>query len=119
MSFELSGKLFEKFDEVQVSDSFKKREFVVETSENNFTEHVKFQLLQDRCGLIDGIEVNEEVTVSFNIKGRRWEKDGKVNYFTNLDAWRIEKKSEGPDAPPPFTDEDVPFIPEDEDDLPF
>ena len=26
----------------------------------------------------------------FNLKGNRSERDGKVNYFTNLDAWRIE-----------------------------
>ncbi|MCK7557806.1 hypothetical protein MKQ70_23480 [Chitinophaga sedimenti] len=24
------------------------------------------------------------------ISGTRWEKDGKVNYITNLDAWRME-----------------------------
>jgi hypothetical protein len=29
--------------------------------------------------------------VYFNIKGSKWEKDGKVNYITNLDAWRIEQ----------------------------
>jgi hypothetical protein len=35
------------------------------------------------------------VKVSFNIKGNRWEKDGKVNYITNLDAWRIEPATAG------------------------
>ena len=29
----------------------------------------------------------------FNIKGTKWEKDGKVSYFTNLDAWRVEAVS--------------------------
>ena len=29
--------------------------------------------------------------MNFNIRGRKWEKDGKVNYFSNLEAWRIEK----------------------------
>jgi len=31
--------------------------------------------------------------VYFNIKGSKWEKEGKVNYITNLDAWRIEQVS--------------------------
>ena len=31
----------------------------------------------------------------FNIKGSKWEKDGKVNYITNLDAWRIEQVLHG------------------------
>lgn len=118
MTFELSGKLIEKFDEIQVSDKFRKREFVVETTENNFTENIKFQLTQDRCGLIDSVEINDEVKVSFNIRGKRWEKDGRVNYFTNLDAWRIERNQPVQEDVPPLSDDDIPFIPDD-DDLPF
>ncbi|RYE16189.1 MAG: DUF3127 domain-containing protein, partial [Sphingobacteriales bacterium] len=38
----------------------------------------------DKFGEGDAIKVN------FNIKGNKWERDGKVNYITNLDAWRIE-----------------------------
>ena len=34
MSFELAGKLIEKFDVHQVSDTFRKREFVIEKTEN-------------------------------------------------------------------------------------
>ncbi|MAC96718.1 MAG: hypothetical protein CMC96_14595 [Flavobacteriales bacterium] len=113
MSFELEGKLIEKFDEQQVSDSFKKREFVVETTDEGggrvFTEQIKFQLVQDKCDLINQVQVGQPVKVSFNIKGRRWEKAGKVNYFTNLDAWRVEAAGEssaqsapaGNAAPPP------------------
>ena len=95
MSFEISGKLIEKYNTVQVSDRFKKREFVIERTESNgemeFTDHIKFQLTQDKCNLIDSVNPNEEIKVSFNIRGNKWEKDGKTSYFTNLDAWRIEK----------------------------
>jgi hypothetical protein len=31
------------------------------------------------------------VKVLFNIKGSKWEKEGKTNYITNLDAWKIEQ----------------------------
>jgi len=95
MAFELSGKVIEKYDIVQVTDSFRKREFVVEKEEmvgnNVFTDMIKFQLTQDRCNLLDDINLNDQVKVNFNIRGRRWEKDDKVSYFTNLEAWRIEK----------------------------
>jgi hypothetical protein len=30
------------------------------------------------------------VKVHFNIKGSKWEKNGQINYITNLDAWRLE-----------------------------
>ena len=95
MSFEINGKLYEKYDTVSVSDKFRKREFVIEKTESTnageFTELIKFQLTQDRCDSLDRYNVNEEVKISFNIRGRKWEKDGKVSYFTNLEAWRIEK----------------------------
>ncbi|MEQ8909972.1 MAG: DUF3127 domain-containing protein [Vicingaceae bacterium] len=134
MSFELEGKLVEKFDVQQVSDAFKKREFVVETTEEGggrvFTEHIKFQLIQDKCSLIDAVNVNQPVKVSFNIKGRKWEKNGKVSYFTNLDAWRVEAVSEnaggsGSTPPPPSEEPPTSFntadisADDDDDDLPF
>lgn len=122
MSFELTGKLIEKFDTKQVSSSFKKREFVIEKKESaagrEFIETIKFQLLQDKADLLDQFEVNDELTVSFNIKGNRWEKDGKVSYFNNLDAWRLTKASnEASQTPPPPSMDEIP--PEMDDDLPF
>jgi hypothetical protein len=125
MSFELAGKLIEKFDVTQVSDTFRKREFVVEKTENQggmeFTDYVKFQLTQDRCAILDHLNLQDEVRVSFNIRGRRWVKDNNVSYFTNLEAWKIEKIAESPEEPPPPpipTDEDAPPFTE-LDDLPF
>lgn len=128
MSFEISGKLIEKFDTVKVSDRFKKREFVIEKTESNggmeFTDHIKFQLTQDRCNLIDALNLNDDIKVNFNIRGNKWEKDGKVSYFTNLDAWRIEKINAQnqdnipDDMPPPPSLDDMPDANE-PDDLPF
>lgn len=99
MSYELSGILYDKFDVVQVSDRFKKQEFVVktETTTNSgyqFEDFVKFQLVQDKCGMVDDIPANSPVKVSFNIRGNRSDKGGEVRYFTNLDAWKIEQTGE-------------------------
>lgn len=125
MSFDLTGRLIEKFEVNKVSDTFRKREFVIERIENSggieFTDHIKFQLTQDRCSLIDDLDLNDEVRVSFNIRGRKWEKEGRISYFTNLEAWRIEKiaiSPEEPPPPPPLPEEDAPPY-EETDDLPF
>jgi hypothetical protein len=120
MSYELTGTLIEIFDEQQISDRFKKREFVVETVENNFTDVVKFQLVQDKTNLIDGFQKGNKIKVSFNIRGNKW----KDNYFVNLQAWKIENVGESTstptDNPPPLTDEDLPPLPDaPDDDLPF
>ena len=95
MSYELTGKLVAKYDTVQRTETFKTREFAVEKSEDingrTITNYAKFQCVQDKTGIIDRVNVGDEIKVYFNIKGSKWEKDGKTNYITNLDAWRIEQ----------------------------
>lgn len=95
MSYELTGKLLIKFDTTQRTESFKTREFVVEKSEDIngklITNYIKFQCVQDRTTIIDRVNVGDEIKVHFNIRGSKWEKDGRVSYFNNLDAWRIEQ----------------------------
>ncbi len=94
MSLEVTGKLLVKYETQQVSEKFKKREFVIELAEeingNIYTNFAKMQLVQNKCEIIDRFKEGEQVKVSFNIKGNKWERDGKVNYITNLDAWRVE-----------------------------
>ena len=97
MSYELTGKLVAKYDVVQRTATFKTREFAVEKTDDiggrTVTNYVKFQSVQDKTSIIDKANIGDEIKVYFNIKGSKWEKDGKVNYITNLDAWRIEQVS--------------------------
>ena len=95
MSYELTGKLVAKYDIVQRTETFKTREFAVEKTDDingrTITNYVKFQCVQDKTAVIDRVNVGDEVKVHFNIKGSKWEKEGRVNYITNLDAWKIEQ----------------------------
>ena len=97
-----------------------------------FVDFIKFQSTQDKCALLDQVNVDDTVKVSFNLRGRKWEKDGQVSYFTNLEAWRIEKLSNESGEPGndisienSDSNQDVPFPstpPENDsgfDDLPF
>ena len=97
MAFEITGKVIDISPVNQVSDKFKKREFVIEKKESGgtavFIDYIKFQLIQDKCELINESFLNEDVKIWFNLKGNKWERDGKINYFTNLDAWKVEKTS--------------------------
>jgi single-strand DNA-binding protein len=139
MSFEISGKITEVFQTQQVTDKFKKREFILEVKESStsgfeFVEYIKFQAVQDKCSLLDGLNPDDQVKVYFNLRGRKWEKDGQTSYFTNLDAWKIENERStsmnpnGPgmqEKPGDVSDDPVPFPqdpPADDsgfDDLPF
>lgn len=126
MAFEITGKVIDISPVNQVSDKFKKREFVIEKKETGgsavFIDYVKFQLIQDKCDLINESFMNEEVKISFNLKGNKWERDGKVQYFTNLDAWRIERISahaKEQSSAPRQTLDDIPPDMDDLSDLPF
>ena len=126
MAFEITGKVTEVFPVQQVSDKFKKREFVIEKKETGggavFVDYIKFQLVQDKCELVNESFLREDVKVWFNIKGNKWEKEGKVNYFTNLDAWKIEKTSGSvkEQQPTPLPElEDMPPSNDELNDLPF
>lgn len=95
MSYELTGKLIAKYDTVQRSETFKTREFVVEKADEingrTIVNYVKFQCVQDKTSIVDRVNTGDDIKVYFNIKGSKWEKEGKTNYITNLDAWRIEQ----------------------------
>jgi hypothetical protein len=126
MAFEITGKVIEIYPTVQVSDKFRKREFVIEKKEAGgaavFVDYLKFQLVQDKCDLINESYLHEEIRIFFNLKGNKWERDGKINYFTNLDAWKIEKTSAtGRDQnyTPNNTLEDIPPENDELNDLPF
>ncbi len=95
MSYELVGKLTAKFDTIQRTETFRVREFAVEKAEDangkTFVSYIKFQCTQDKTSILDNVNVGDEIKVYFNLRGNKYEKDGKVSYFTNLDAWRIEQ----------------------------
>lgn len=95
MSYELTGKLIAKYETMQRTETFKTREFAIEKADDfngrTILNYAKFQCVQDKTAILDKVNIGDEVKVYFNIKGSKWEKDGKTNYITNLDAWRIEQ----------------------------
>ena len=125
MAYEIVGKLVAKFDIVQRTETFKTREFVIEKSEDIggrvITNYVKFQCVQDKTAMPDKFNLGDDVKVQFNIKGTKWTKDGKENYITNLDAWRMEvvKMGQSDNEPPQASYNDIPPPSDVADDLPF
>ena len=127
MSFEIEGKITEIFNTQEITEKFRKREFVIEntrdTGSYQFTDFIKFQLTQDKCELLDNYQVTQQVKVSFNLSGRKYEKNGETMYFTNLNAWRIEgiqAQTSQPEQSPEYSATDAPPPqPDYEDDLPF
>ncbi len=90
--FKLTGTLKVLNPTVQVSEKFSKREFVVTESSSMYPQDIQFQLTQDKCSMLDGFNINDQIDVSFNLRGREWTSpQGEVKYFNSLDAWRIDR----------------------------
>lgn len=113
--YTLKGELKVINETVQVSDSFKKREFVVIDASGQYAQTILFQAVQDRCELLDGLKVGDKIEVTFFLRGREWTspKDGTIKFFNSLDCWKIEKLGEDK------TDNAETFVAEGDDDLPF
>ncbi|HWV72315.1 MAG TPA: DUF3127 domain-containing protein [Pseudosphingobacterium sp.] len=118
---EIKGKVHEVGAVQQVTDSFKKRDLVVQYAENpQFVEYIKFEATQDRVNIFDNLAPGEDIEISFNLRGRPWtNKDGVTTYFNSLVAWRVNKVAAEMGVPqqhvPPV---DISSAPGD-DDLPF
>lgn len=118
MAYELSGKV-KLIQPVQTFDSgFTKREMVVIVEEGKYPQEINLEFVQDKVRLLDDLQVGQEVTVTFDIRGREY--NGR--YFNNLQGWKIATSgnesaisTKGQYAPPAgtaqpdFDDNDIPF----------
>jgi len=126
MNMQIQGKIHATFDAEQVTERFRKREFVLELEgASRYPQYVMFQLTGDRCEALDGFAAGQEVKVEFSLRGREWTSPkGEVRYFTSLETWSVESLSGdsggaqpgsqagGPgtgEPPPPSDDDDIPF----------
>lgn len=120
---EIKGKVHEVGATQQVSETFKKRDLIVEYAENpTYPEYIRFEALQDKTALLDTFKAGDEVEVFFNLRGRPWtDKTGKTSYFNSLVIWRINAVAAGaPSAAPAYAAPvDVSNAPGEDDDLPF
>lgn len=94
----LSGVISEIFPIEIKKEDFRKRHFVLTDTSGGSVEELQFELIHDNTELIDKFAVGDEITVFFNIKGRRWkDPEGNYKYFITLRVWKIVEDSEEPD----------------------
>ena len=91
----IQGKLIEIFDTIQITETFKKREFIIQDNKNpEYPEYIKVEVIQDKVSLLDNINIGDEINVLINIKGRKWEdKEGNIKYFNSIQGWKIESEN--------------------------
>jgi len=116
VAYELTGKI-KLIQEAKTFDSgFTKREMVVIVEDGKYPQEINIEFVQDKVSLLDALQPGQEVTVTFDIRGREY--NGR--YFNNLQGWKIDTLGAGSniaqeEQPPPypepsdFENDDIPF----------
>ena len=93
---EIKGVIKKISETVQISDRFRKREFILEYASNpDYPQPIQLELVQDRCELLNEFQEGQEVEVHFDLRGREWTSpQGQVKYFNSLQAWRLVAENE-------------------------
>jgi single-strand DNA-binding protein len=118
VAYDLTGKVKLVQDAKTFDSGFTKREMVVTVEEGKYPQEINLEFVQDKTSLLDNLRVGQEVTVTFDIRGREY--NGR--YFNNLQGWKIVTAndesamsgSEQPPAPPhgspaDYEDDEIPF----------
>lgn len=115
MSYDLTGTVKLLQDEQQFNSGFKKRELVVSVQDGNYTQEILIEFHNDKIDLLSSLSPGDEVTVTFDLRGREY--NGR--YFTNVVGWKVsggnEQRTQSP--APQNESANLPII--DDDDIPF
>jgi len=114
MAYELTGKIKLIQEPKTFESGFTKREMVVIVEDGKYPQEINLEFVQDKVALLEALQPGQEVTVSFDIRGREY--NGR--YFNNLQGWKVETAGDEAGAPPEdshyptpsdFEDDDIPF----------
>ena len=114
MAYELTGKIKLIQEPKTFNSGFTKREMVVVVEDGKYPQEINLEFVQDKIALLDALQPGQEVTVSFDIRGREY--NGR--YFNNLQGWKVVTVGDEAGAPPAdshypeptdFGDDDIPF----------
>jgi single-strand DNA-binding protein len=118
VAYDLTGKI-KIIQPVQTFGSgFTKREMVVIVEDGKYPQEINIEFVQEKVSLLDKLQVGQEVTVTFDIRGREY--NGR--YFNNLQGWKLTTHGGGTSV---ASDETFPTTPDNyetefgDDDIPF
>ena len=90
---QITGKIYRIDAEQQISEKFRKREFILEVEDAGYKQYLLLQCIQDRVDLLDQYTTGEMATCHINLKGRLWTNNDNVEKcFNSIECWRLEKQ---------------------------
>lgn len=88
---EIQGRVKQIFPSQMLGQNgFEKRDLVIVTEEQ-YPQTIIIQFTQQRCDLLNNLQVGQNVKVYINIRGREWTNpQGETKYFNTIEGWKIE-----------------------------
>lgn len=81
---DLTGRIIHIGKVNQITEKFKKQEFVIET-EGDYPQFIQFDTQQDNVGLISDSTIGDLICVEFQVRGRKWVNPaGETKFFNTL-----------------------------------
>lgn len=67
---------------------FRKRLVVLEQDNGRFKNYIPVEFIKDNCQLADDLNVGDDVEISYQLSGRKWQRDpnSEVKYFLTAEA---------------------------------
>lgn len=87
MEYETVGKIIYIAPEEQITENFKKKEFVIHEIEGQYQQEIKFEFVNNHTTYLAGYKVGDYVRVTFKVKGRKH----KDSWFVNLQGVKLLK----------------------------
>lgn len=97
---EITGQIY-RIDAPVENNGHKSRNFVLYVNNprnEQYSDYLQFELYGDKCAILDMYQMGETVKVSFDLRGRKYQKrDGSgEGFFTSLSAYAINNPMQQP-----------------------
>ncbi len=112
MKFDLDGTLHGVGPTQQITDKFKKREFVVQVVNGNYTEHIKCEATGDVTAKLDSAKIGNQVVAKCALRGRYFNrKDGTQGHMNSIIAYDVNVLQNNPaNSISGMKDDEAPFF---------
>ena len=120
--YEFTGKVKAVGELQTFASGFSKRDLVVEEErDGRWPNVVAFSFKKEHAAKLEGLALGLRVKIGFAVDGREWTdpKTGKVRYFSDLTALRLERLDETEPVPEPAVPDDVTAELDNNSEIPF
>lgn len=103
---------------------FRKRLVVLEQDTGRFTNYIPVEFIRDNCEMADDLNIGDDVEISYQLSGRKWQRDpnSEVKFFLTAEALSFKVLSGDRNASAPSSEDANDAFAEsnyDESDIPF